>query len=245
MNDRFKRIDPRTCALFLDVDGTLVEIASDPAEVVASKELVSTLARLHRLFGGAVAVITGRQITDADRILSPLKLVAAGVHGAQLRRSSGGAISIEAPRVSPMVFGQILELVAFDSRLSVEDKGNGVAIHYRNAPEARAPLEERLHGLIADSAQSITLCRGRMVFEILPAGANKSSALSALLALPEFTGRRPVVVGDDEPDEKAFAKANEMGGYGLRVAGEHFARATADFAAPSDVRGWLTELVCR
>ena len=104
-------INPKIWALFLDIDGTLLEIASSPDLVVASPELLSTLQRLHHVFDGAIAIVTGREILDADRILTPLKMIAAGVHGVQLRRSFGGQITSSSPAIPRALLEKVIAVV--------------------------------------------------------------------------------------------------------------------------------------
>ena len=72
-------------ALFLDVDGTLLDLAARPDEVVTPAGLVTTLARAERKLAGALALISGRSIHDVDHLFAPLRLRASGVHGAEIR----------------------------------------------------------------------------------------------------------------------------------------------------------------
>jgi trehalose 6-phosphate phosphatase len=53
------------------------------------------------------------------------------------------------------------------------------------------------------------------------------------------------MIGDDVPDESAFAAAVRNRGLALRVAGEHFAREAADFESPFYVRSWLAAIAAR
>src|SRR5438132_4500856 len=78
-----------SCALFLDFDGTLVDIAPQPDQVVMPPPLIHTLEQLHGYLGGALALISGRPIAQIDEYLRPLVVPAAGVHGAERRGASG------------------------------------------------------------------------------------------------------------------------------------------------------------
>jgi trehalose 6-phosphate phosphatase len=238
-------VDPDTWALFLDIDGTIVDIAPTPDLVVAEPDLIVTLVQLSLLFKGAVAIVTGRQIEDADRILAPLQMVAAGVHGGQIRRRAGGSIETVASTIAPGLLQDVAELVAVDSGILIENKITGIAVHYRHAPRLAATIERRLRHLVQNSAQAVTLCRGPMVFEVLPAESSKHAAVKVLARLPAFEGRRPLFIGDDRPDETAFAAAVARGGRGMKVAGEHFPRGAADFSGPAHVRQWLRQLARR
>lgn len=236
--------DPNQWALFLDIDGTLVEIEPTPDGVVAPVELIRTLEHLNHIFKGAVAIVTGRRIQDADRILAPLQLVSAGVHGAQMRHLAGGVIR-SAPPVAPELLREIMALGAAHTGIVVEDKGTGIAVHYRQAPGVRLSIEKKLMGIVNMSGQAVMLCQGRMVYDIVPMQCSKRTAIEVLTRLPAFEGRRPLVIGDDAPDEAAFAAAKTQGGAGLKVAGEHFPAASADFTGPRQVRAWLAELAGR
>ena len=55
-------------ALFLDVDGTLLDIAARPEDVVTPAGLVSTLAGAERKLAGALALISGRSATAVPSV---------------------------------------------------------------------------------------------------------------------------------------------------------------------------------
>jgi trehalose 6-phosphate phosphatase len=229
-------------ALFLDVDGTLLDIAPTPEEVCVPARLVATLERLLVAFDGAVALLTGREVADTDRLFAPLRLVTAGVHGTEIRTSLGGPIELFAPPVSVAAIASLARIAQGFPGVRVEPKGPGVAVHYRNAPAAREPLQAALAGFVAGHAPALVLCRGRKVFELVPHGFSKARALDALVAQPPFAGRRPVMIGDDAGDELAFSSAERLAGVALRVAGEHFRPVRADFADAASVRRWLADL---
>lgn len=237
--------DPAQWALFLDIDGTLLEIEPTPLDVVAPPELIVTLEKLAILFNGAVALVTGRRIEDADRILAPLQLTAAGIHGAQMRRYADGPIVSAAPPVSARLLHKVAALASGMPGVVVEGKGAGIAVHYRMAPAVRPQLEEGLRHIVRQSRQAVMFCQGRMVYEIIPAECSKRAAIELLCKLPRFEGRLPLVIGDDAPDETAILLADMRGGVGLKVAGEHFPAAVADFTGPLHVRQSLEGLVRR
>ncbi len=237
--------NPSRFALFLDVDGTLLDIAATPAEVVVPPQLAPLLARIGKSLDGAVAVLTGRQLAEIDALLAPLKFVGGGVHGAELRTAAGGPIVRVVVSLPASLVDHALELAKEMPGIIAEPKGPGLALHYRQAPELKAVLEARMRMLLSRYSDELVLCPGRKLFEIIPRGHSKGTALETLSKLPTFAERLPVMIGDDVGDEPAFTAAQRLGGFGLRVAGEQFAASSADLHGPASVLGWLHRLADR
>jgi trehalose 6-phosphate phosphatase len=238
--------NPGSHALFLDMDGTLLELAPTPKSVRLPDGLLALLMRLDGLLGGAVAIVTGRLIAEADHILSPVKLAASGVHGAELRRVPGGPIERITPELPNDVVEALRHIADSFPGVIAEPKGPGLALHYRLAPHAAPDLLAALRDYLDAHAQgTLELISGKRLFEIIPAGLSKGTALAALCQLPAFHGRRPIMIGDDIGDEPAFAVAEGMDGFGLRVAGEKFREDTADFLGPQSVVAWLDDIARR
>jgi trehalose 6-phosphate phosphatase len=229
-------------ALFLDFDGTLVGIAATPSVVRVPSDLGRLLERASAALGGALAIISGRPIAAIDAMTAPLRLPAAGVHGAELRMEPGSPIVAAAPRIAPELVQAVRAAVGDRKGLLVEEKTYSVAVHYRLAPDERPRIEAALRELLHESADDVVLKRGRKIVEVTPRMATKGGALLAFMREPPFAGRRPIMVGDDLTDESAMAAARGLGGGGLKVAGEHFPAEDADFADPTAVRAWLKSL---
>ena len=237
--------DAGNSALFLDCDGTLLDIALSPGSVTVPAGLVELLVRVSKRLDGALAILSGRQLAEIDHLLAPAKLIGAGVHGGELRTTLGGPIT----QVATSLPNSLVERVADVSRrmpgIIAEPKGPGLAVHYRLAPDMKEAVEAVLRTILSGYDGALVLCPGRKLFEIIPRGHSKGTALETLAALPTFHGRRPIMIGDDVGDEPAIAAAMRLGGYGLRVAGEHFGPARADLAGPRSVLAWLEELAQR
>ena len=214
--------DVRNYALFLDCDGTLLDIAPTPNEVRVPDGLVELLVRISKGLGGALAVLTGRRLAEIDVLLTPARLIGAGVHGAEIRTAVGGAIARVATALPETLVEQVVRRCQALPGIIAEPKGPGLAVHYRLAPHLKDALEAELRGLLTQYPDGLVLCPGRKLFEIIPAGHSKGTALETFCALPEFAGRLPIMIGDDMGDIPAFAAAHRLGGAGLRVAGEHF-----------------------
>ena len=236
--------DPSACAVFLDLDGTLLDIAAAPDLVHIPSDLVPLLARLSSGLRGALAIVTGRPISDVNRFLDPLRLVTAGVHGAQLRTEMNGEVLLTVGPMDPAVASAVGRLRDLAPGVVIETKVYSIAVHYRLAPSVEPQIEAALQDIVAGSPDHFILCPGRCVIEVVPRHVSKGAAVDALMALPAFKGRRPIMVGDDVPDESALTAAVRHGGLGLRVAGEHF-RRRADFEGPASVRAWLASMADR
>jgi trehalose 6-phosphate phosphatase len=240
---RLERVsaDAAECALFIDIDGTLLDMAPSPDQVMVPPGLVQTLSRLTKNFGGAIALITGRRVADADRFFAPLRLVTSGVHGTEARTQAGGNIAMLAPPAPAGLLQAVKEMARLSPGILVEVKGAGIAVHYRHAPKMRATIELELER-IAGQWDDFDLRSGRKVLDLIPKCCSKGTGLKSLMRLPAFHNRRPVMIGDDHGDEPAMLEAQRLGGIGLRVAGEHFRRKSADFDSAASVRRWLAAL---
>ncbi len=228
-------------ALLLDIDGTIVDIAPTPTAVRVTPGLKGALIRLVGLTGGALALVSGRSLTDIDRLFAPLRLAAIGGHGAQFRPAHGEAAEIRDPRgLEPELRARLRAIAG--GGVVAEDKGFSVALHYRLAPERAGFVLEAVNTICADSPHApIEILPGKAVIEVKHAGFNKATGVRELMTHAPFIGRRPVFVGDDVTDEAVFAILPELDGIGFSV-GRKIAGAAGCFEAPADVRAWLERL---
>jgi trehalose 6-phosphate phosphatase len=229
-------------AFFLDVDGTLVEIAASPEAVRVAPDLVQTLGMLHRLNGGAVALLSGRRIADLDRLFHPLVLPAAGVHGLE-RRGAGAIVESVAPTAAVAALGELCgALTAFAAQhpgLRVEDKGISLALHYRLAPRFERVVRTFMEKLAAPYGTAFRLLHGKMVIELQPQASDKGRAISAFMAEPPFRGRIPLFAGDDVTDEDGFRAVNALNGISLRVGDARPSAARWHLPSVAAMHGWL------
>jgi trehalose 6-phosphate phosphatase len=202
-------------ALFLDFDGTLVDLAPQPDAVIVPAGLVSALGTLNNYLGGALALISGRPIEQIDAYLRPLTLPAAGVHGIE-RRGADGTITLLTTHPLEQVEQAALELAARHPGLRVENKRGSIALHYRQAPELE-PLCLQVMQEAVDRSPGLTLLRGKMVAEAKPGGASKGHAIEAFMQEAPFAGRRPLFIGDDCTDEIGFSAVQGLQGLGVKV----------------------------
>lgn len=225
-------------ALFLDVDGTLIEIAEHPDAVTVPSDLISTLQRLQDRQGGALALISGRTIAKLDELFTPLHLRAAGLHGAEIRLHPIDAIQ-HAPISLAMhrLHSDIFALKTDFPELVLEDKGNTFAIHYRARPDIRDQLMTRIAALIGKAGSSLMIQPGKMVFEIKTAETSKGQAIEQFLQLPLFQNRRPVFCGDDLTDLSGFHIVQEHAGLALPIG--DVGPMAAAFPNSATCRAWL------
>jgi len=236
-------LDPRDfsrVAILLDVDGTLLDIAPTPREVVVPRELPETLARVRDRLGGALALVSGRMIVELDDFFSPIQLVAIGGHGAELRPVAGGPVLAgRASSIDAEFKQQLKDIAACHPGVLIEDKGYSLALHYRQVPKQGVALVHDVkHAHEAWGDPSIELLYGKAVLELKFAGFNKGTAVRQLMTYPPFMGRAPIFVGDDHTDEDAFKVVPEFKGQAISV-GRKLSGIDRYFACPADVRRWL------
>lgn len=230
------------CAVFLDFDGTLVEIAAHPESVQVPPGLIDTLRALQAQLRGAVAVVSGRPITQIDRFLDPLVLSVAGVHGAERRRADGQVTRLP---VAPMdrVEAAAVDLARAHPALRLEIKRGALALHYRQAP-ALGRLCLQVLGQSLARQPGLMLMPGKMVVEVKPVAVSKGAAIEAYLAEPPFAGRKPVFIGDDDSDEPGFAAVQALGGVGIKI-GPGPTGAALRVDSPRAMRGEIDHALAR
>jgi trehalose 6-phosphate phosphatase len=233
---KFVDILSPSCALFLDFDGTLVDIAPQPDAVVVPSPLLGLLAQLHTYLGGALALISGRPIAQIDDYLQPVVVPVAGVHGAE-RRSASGEITLSATHPLDAVEHAAEALVARHPALRLESKRGSIALHYRQAPQLEQECVEAMR-LAVEQSPGLTLLHGKMVVEAKPGGASKGAAIEAFMNEAPFAGRTPLFVGDDVTDEVGFSTVQRMHGLGVKV-GTGSSVAFARIASPTAFREQL------
>lgn len=230
------RLDKRA-ALFLDFDGTLAPIQSDPDTVHLPSGGADTLRALNQRLDGALAIVSGRDVRDlAIRI--PADIWRAGGHGADIL-PPGAQPPGEFPRAPGQLVSAALELCEEFHGTRLEQKGTVLALHYRAIPEAEEPLKRAVHELVG-RVHGYSVQSGKMVLELRPDGVHKGVAVRQLMIQAPFAGRGPIMVGDDTTDEDAMAVCLELGGSAVRVgSGDSLAPHTLEDTTA--VWNWLKE----
>jgi trehalose 6-phosphate phosphatase len=225
-------------ALFLDFDGTLVELADGPDAIRVPPELAGLLRRLSERLDGRLALVSGRGISDLAKYVDCADLAISGSHGLEIRHARR---KIVAPDIPPAMTDAVRAIQRFAEGvegLIVENKSMGIALHYRQAPE----LEPRVLAFMRDVAQEAGLAiqHGKMMTELRPKGADKGDAVRAFMTEPKFASARPIFVGDDLTDEHAFEAAAALGGGGVLVGPTRQTAASWRLDGVPDVARWLT-----
>ena len=230
-------------ALFLDLDGTLLELASRPELVEVPESLLQLLTRLNDGLDGALALISGRALNNMDLVMAPLRLTSAGSHGLEMRQGDSSMLSVASPISVPHEVTQRLKELARECPgLLIEPKTAGIAVHFRQAPLHAERVREVLHELVGTLGSDFELLDGKMLLEMRPAGAHKGLAIEQFMQLPPFAGRTPVFLGDDITDEDGFYVVNELGGYSARVGTAPGSVARYRLSDVTAVHGWLAGL---
>jgi trehalose 6-phosphate phosphatase len=228
-------INPRDWALFLDLDGTLLDVAASPDSVFIPKHLLETLAALRTKMSGALAILSGRSLRTIDRLLHPLLVTAGGEHGAVLRLPDGEIVEAGPETIVPAHWRRIIHQQAENwPGVLVEEKSHGVAVHYRANLGAALPVMGLLESFI-EIDPTFQVLPALLARELRHGSINKGNALASIMATENFCGRRPLFIGDDVTDEDAIKMAHQMNGIGLRVP-------EAFDGEPARVRAWLAEL---
>jgi len=231
-------------ALLLDIDGTLLDFAPSPFEVRVPPKLATSLARLLAQTDGALALVSGRSLSDIDRIFAPMLFPAVGGHGAEMRISAESeAVAAHAPPMNADLMRRFAAIAELHAGILVENKGYSLALHFRKAPDAEQAIYDAVSVIRADLPNApIEVLPGKFVCEIKHSGFTKATGVTELMAHEPFKGRRPVFVGDDVTDETVFAIMPDMKGLSFSV-GRRAKGVDGHFHAPSDVRAWLARLL--
>jgi trehalose 6-phosphate phosphatase len=234
----------RECAVLLDIDGTLLDLAPTPREVWVPPGLAKTLHRLLERTNGALALVSGRPLNDIDLIFAPEQFPAVGGHGAEMRiRGDSEAVATNAPPMDKELKRRLAAIAKLSPGILLEDKGYSLALHYRLAPHAEKAIYEAVSLIRADLPNApIEVLSGKCVCEIKHAGFTKATGVRELMTHEPFKGRRPFFIGDDVTDESVFAIMPDMDGLAFSV-GRRAKGVAGHFDSPGDVREFLAHLL--
>lgn len=227
-------------AFFFDVDGTLATLQSRPEEVFIPETVIASLDGLSRLSDGALALVSGRPISELDALISPLHLPLAGIHGAERRDADNHLTRCTLPYETITALTSLLkQQMASMPGTQLEIKGIAFALHYRRAAHFQQQIQA-LAESVTGKFPELTLQPGKCVVEIKPKGVNKGAAIAEFMQQAPFMDRIPVFIGDDLTDEAAFVKVNAMNGISVKV-GEGQTEAAYRLPDVAAVSQWLAQ----
>jgi trehalose 6-phosphate phosphatase len=235
---------PADACLFLDVDGTLIELGPAPHEVTVDAVALQFLQQAQDTLSGALALISGRSLAQIDALFSPLRFPAAGLHGVE-RRDAGGRLHVHPTEPLPRgLLDELGEIAERHPGLLLEDKGRAVALHYRHAASLREMLEREVEALARrHGGDGLQVQPGAYVLELKPSGITKAHAIEAFMQEAPFTGRTPLFAGDDLTDLHGFDAVEKLGGVSIAVGPR--VSAMTEVATPLELRELLGDFLAR
>ncbi len=224
-------------SLFLDFDGTLVNIAPTPEAIDVPVTLGAGLEALSSLLDGRLALVTGRALSDIAVYLGHRSIAQAGSHGAERVRVDGTAIGQEANALPEEAEAAVRAFAAEHDGVRFEEKAHGAALHFRAAQDMEAQAVAFMEALA--TSHDLAVKRGKCVAELVHRGADKAGAVFAFMKEAPFVGSIPIFIGDDVTDEDGIRAAIQLGGFGIIVGDRPDTRAQYRLAAPASVHEWL------
>lgn len=234
---------PENACLFLDVDGTLIDIAPTPDSVVVPAGLIVDLVRAGERLGGALALVSGRTIADLDRLFKPLTLKASGVHGSEFRFGDDPArLWVKAAPLPAQGWRALSALLASFPGVLAENKLYSYAVHFRAVPQSASRLRHALERFLVERPDlGLQILDGHCVYDLKRPDIDKGAAIEHFMARPPFLGRRPVFIGDDVTDAPGFHTVRAFGGQAYSVR-DVLPEVTGTFVDPAAVRSWLASI---
>lgn len=243
MRPRPDTLDIEQTALFLDVDGTLLDIESHPDDVRASAGLTDLLDSLLGSLDGAMALVSGRTIESLDSIFAPSRYPACGAHGAEIRLGSGERTTAVEHPMSDQAVAQLESFAEQHEGIVLERKPGGVSLHYRQAPRLEHEARQLVQRVFDDCLTGFRIIDGKMVLELAPTAADKGEAIHSVMHESPFAGRRPAFIGDDMTDEDGFRAVNGLGGVSILVGTRETSAANFALEDVGAVHQWLRDLL--
>ena len=228
--------------LFLDVDGTLLELKNRPSQVVSSRRLIRLLKGLSDSLDGALALVSGRSIIDLDRIFTPLQFPLIGMHGLEQRLYCGNTMMMGGNEKLNTIKTKMKAFAKVYNGIFIEDKGASIALHYRQCPQAKNAAFSLVNELLSKNI-GLHLVNGKMVYEICTHKTDKGVGISKLLKTYPFSERIPIFIGDDQTDEAGFEFVNSVGGLSIVVGESSNSIAKYRLSSVGEVVSWLEDFL--
>jgi len=205
-------------AVFLDIDGTLIDFANKPNEIIVPKNLKHLLYYLNNKLEGTLALISGRMIVDIERIFNPLKFYSSGSHGIEYKDSFKKYIICNNKNIPKKIKKELSNFAKTYPGSFIEDKKFSIAFHYRNIPNIKLKAFKAISNFTQNSNYKIL--QGNHVIELIPTNIDKGKAIAYFMKKPQFSKKIPIFIGDDYTDEFGFKFINDIGGISVKVGNE-------------------------
>jgi len=226
-------------ALFSDFDGTLVAFRRRPSDVkplgLPLRQVLQRLSEHARL---SLFIISGRTLADLREHVPVAGISLLGLHGWEGRDVPPLE---EDGRVFWRVKRWLHRHLPADPQIFLEDKGLGLAVHYRGASlsairKTRPIIDEVLRVF----GPQVRMMPGHKVWELLPRQIEGKGATVCDLLSKMPVRTLPIFVGDDTTDESAFTVLKT--GLTIHVGDNHRTKARFRLRNPAEVRAFLLKL---
>lgn len=208
-------LDKNYC-LFLDIDGTLAPFQINPEHSFIPNTTLEIIKKITKLNIPVIAV-TGRDVDTASKLLHPIEVPIAGLHGLDIYFDSGNYIR---PDLSNINFKKlkkdIMKSCEKYPELLIEDKGYSIALHYRKNPNLENNTINIMQQINLNYPQ-LKINRGKFVIELIPNQADKGRAIETILNHLDLPAVLPIFIGDDLTDESGFTYINQQSGLSIKV----------------------------
>ena len=235
------RIQPgRRVTVFLDFDGTLVNIAPRPDLVRLAPSTRSLLRRLARHPRVTLVIISGRRRRELLRYVGLRGIRYFGLYGWERGRhyplptSALAALRRARKQLS-------LHLSAFPG-IWMEDKHFSLSVHLLSASQpVQRRARRKIRSLLVPFRKTLQIIENLRDAEIVPRHiSGKGSAVQEFLAKPALRHALAFYFGDDLSDEPAFEVLCR--GISIRVGAARPTRARYSVGSPAEVAAALVKL---
>ncbi|MGC1904195.1 MAG: trehalose-phosphatase [Candidatus Acidiferrum sp.] len=226
--------------VFLDFDGTLVNIAPRPELVKLPSAAKKILQRLARHPHVTLVVVSGRRRAELLEHIGVRGIHYFGLYGWESDAKSGlPEAALAALRQAQQ---HLKPLLGKYPAVWIEDKHSSLSVHLLDVPKAsQRRVRRELFRLLTPFRKSLHAVENIRDVEILPRSIpGKGIAVSRFLRRPGYKHSFPFYFGDDYSDESGFVAARR--GAPVQVGNPRPTRAKYHLRGPSDVLAALAKL---
>jgi len=231
----------RRFAVFIDADVALLQESPTQPHLSFAPYVPELLARIDERLGGALALVTSREIAMLDRLFAPHSFPAAGLYGCELRFQDD---VIAAPSFSLEALNALHDeclRVAGTLGACVERRKCSVLVSHTDGAELQ--VWEFLHEMLGCFGDGFSLRRLWNAYEVIPSGYAMARAILELMQSEPFFARLPLFIGSDARSEIAFETVNHLGGATIRLGQGGYTCAKESVSTPLAAHRLLAGLI--